>query len=170
MAGAKGIDALVSKLQEESSKLNKNAESVNDLLATFESRLNAASPGIDCWLNVDIEPTDESDVYDERDDTLAFSRHEAYRLGYTRLGEKWGLASRVVEVRSHGTVTTLTWHRPGEPHIPDQPKVVSIVQAPLAVRIRALELLPNLFEALISKARQRNETIERASSILKGTS
>jgi hypothetical protein len=166
MVDAKEIRTLILGLQLEASKLNQNADLVNRLLRSAEDQINIAAPGIELWLDDDIDPTDAD--YEEDDSGAAVSSF-AYRFGYSRLDQGWGLAAKkVVQCDPDGRRITLPWHRieiSPQTYDVNGPKVVPIASAPLSMRIQSLELLPALIRSLTEAVKKRNQTIERAASL-----
>jgi hypothetical protein len=175
MVNVNEIDSIISKLEIETSKFHKNAQIVNGLLERAEGKLVALRPGVKYWLSADIERSETADEYAETDEggevIKAYTFYEAYRIGFDRLSdEAWGLVAKVVEVRTNGSEHTLPWHRPGEgysTHAPD--KAVPIKNAPMTVRIAALEHIIELIERIMKVVAKRNSVIEKAASLLGDT-
>ncbi|MFZ0680055.1 hypothetical protein [Candidatus Binatus sp.] len=181
MTSKNEIDDLARALQTEADKYNKTSPNVTQLLGHADERFAEANPGVAAWLDNLIEKSDE-DIWwsDQRDYQGDYSKlgitFEAYQVGYARVGEGWGLASRVVRVNrrdgdgQEGQQLIVTkWHQVGERVVGAatiNDKVVPIRNAPMAVRIRALALVPKLLRELTDQVRTRNAAIEEATKRL----
>lgn len=181
MTDAKEIDDLANALQAEADKFNKASPRVTELLKLADERIGAANPGLEVWLNNYLEPGEDDEWWSDEDEDGESRRlgvtYEAYQVGYARVSDGWGLASRVVRVQTDNDYTddkrfVVQWHRIGEPPKArfgeDSPeKVVPLRNAPMGVRIKALQLIPQLLKELTEKLRERNAAIEGASKQLK---
>jgi hypothetical protein len=168
MAEAKTIDSLLVQLHSEAEGLDQDIASVTNLVRQADDRLRETAPNIVVWLGEDIEPTVDVEEYDE-EDRLICTSHRAYRIGWARVKDpdEWGLAARVVKVRG-GHDVALRWQKIDETQSPDHfPRMhVALQNAPVAVRIAALEKLPALIERLTREAKRRKEAIARAKHAL----
>lgn len=171
MTNAKEIDDLFMVLQTEANKFNAASPTVKLLLDLADQRLRTANPGVAAWLNNLLEPSENEEWWSDEDSNGESHRlgveFEAYQVGFARVGDGWGLASRTVQVNrfdedpSNDRIVVTNWHQLGE-MAGTHEKTVPIGNAPMGVRIAALELLPDLFRRLTEKVRQRNAAIESA--------
>jgi hypothetical protein len=180
MTDAREIDNLARALQIEAAKFNEAAPTVNNLLQLADEKLEAANPGVEFWLPQFFDQTEDEKLWagnelqgDEH--VIGFFFH-AYQVGYARIGEGWGLASRVVEVEKRDSgpqqVIVQPWRRladGGPIPIPlaGSAKAVPLRNAPMTVRIEALGSLPEIFKGLTELLGKRNLAVANATKQLK---
>lgn len=149
------------ELERETVGLDRESETIGNLVAEADKRLKKVAPKIPAWLDDEIEPTQ----------SLAGLNHFAYQVGWSRVSDaEWGLAARVVEVIPNAkgkekrvvkwrNIADLESPRPKDDDL-TAPLRIALHAAPLNVRLAALEKLPKLIRMLTKLARERKEALE----------
>jgi hypothetical protein len=121
------VAASFRQLEAAASQLNAVSDELGKSIAALDATLARLNLGVSTWVT----------VVDEQDGTTgAFWEH---RLGYTRVGSKWGLALR---------------HRYGFVYEEEQARCEEWLfnDAPRIYRIEAIDALPKLVDALVREA------------------
>lgn len=149
---------LFAEFEAEAAELNQVSDSINETIKTIETRLVSANAGIECFLE---QPLQESDperhgVTDANFDGHEWSDVYRYLLGFGKApGDGWRLLVKTVQSQtgydheadeSYGSETAL--------------KTFPLLEASRELRIRAIELIPDLVEALRNEAKRRVELIK----------
>ncbi len=127
---------LLSELEGLAHKLNAESNSINIIIDSVESRLQAANPGIECWL-CPLQAEDEDGAGDSGE------------LGFAKLSGTWRL---FIKNRTHKYVVSS--------------ELVPLSQTSRALRIAALRELPRLIEAITQKVRDNVQAIEDAKHLV----
>jgi hypothetical protein len=135
--------------------LNTSSNSINTILQAVEQQLIKANIGLEVWLESSAQHLSSSTSARDRDDCTRLTYTE---LGFTRLRDGWHIAARDFEVEtdSHGNE--------GEHVLTREP--YPIAQASRKERIEALQLLPDLIQALHAEATKAINTIEEAKKLI----
>ncbi len=122
------------QLSAAASELNAVSDELGKFVAALDSALKRLNLGIATWLRLESRE-DGSGNYAKRD------------LGYAKVGSKWGIALRMM-TGNHNAV--------------DESNNVEewlFNEAPRALRIEAVEKLPDLFESLVKEAESATRQI-----------
>ncbi len=128
------ISAPFKKLIESAAKLNKVSDQLTSQIEEIDGALKRLNLGVSAWVTVE-EEMDEDDS--------SWSREE---LGYTRIGNRWGVALKT----SSGFF--------GDPSQTDG-NFYSFSDAPRELRIRAVRQIPRLIECLSVEAENMIATL-----------
>ena len=126
------------QLSAAASQLNAVSDDLGKFVSALDTALRRLNLGIATWLRLDGRE-DGLGNYTKRD------------LGYAKIGGKWGIALRVVA---------------GNHNTPDVSTVEEWLfnEAPRALRIEAVEKLPDLFDGLVKEADDATRRIRSKSS------
>ena len=137
------LEGSLSKIASLSNTLNEASDQVSKQLAEIESALNAYRLGIEAWVK---EPfVDEYFTTDPDKDGNRHVLNEAKKLGYGKFRGKWGLLVESVTAGSEEV-----W----------LPETVFLNDAPRETRLKAVDKIPELLEAITG---QLVKTTEQAS-------
>jgi len=143
------IDTAVLELSSLASQLNKETDSLNDIILDLERRLGSTKVGVSIWL--------DNSLLAETGDGF---KQNAWVLGYAKIGDSWRIATKPItrtwertEEMDHGDLTDFTKDR-GEP--------VPLLNAPRAVRVDASAFLEQLVNELATKVKGFIANIEQA--------
>lgn len=114
--------------------LNTSTDELSKIFTSFDDALKKLNLGTTAWVTFD-EGSDERGFYSYPD-----------QLGYAKIASKWGLAIRQLKCDEHDGETELLqeW---------------LIAEAPRALRIRAIDGLPDLVESLVSEVQRTSQRI-----------
>lgn|SRR5262245_1061994 len=134
------LASVLGSFEAAASRLNEESNSVNTLLAKIEGQLVSANAGIETWLTG--QPLSSSDASGSTEGETAWTEQ---CLGFAKLNGKWCLAVKSIRV--------VSGFFEGDTNCPYTNKYVNnspvpLAQAPRALRIAALELLPELIKQL----------------------
>ena len=120
------VSASYQNLSAAATELNTLSDELGNLVQALDAALKKLNLGIASWIRLEGRE-DGSGNYSKRD------------LGYAKVGNRWGIALRVFN---------------GNHHAPDESTVEEWLfnDAPRALRIEAVERLPDLFEHLGKEA------------------
>jgi hypothetical protein len=125
-----------SNLSKASQELNTASEVFGTAVTSLEDAINALNPGVAAWVAVSSSSPDEDMPWQSVEE----------RLGYDKVDGRWGLALSTVEIDSSGDVSEsvqASWR---------------FKDAPRSLRLRAIDRVPELIEAL---AREASRTAKR---------
>jgi hypothetical protein len=134
------VSASYQQLSAAATQLNAVSDELSKFVTALDAALRKLNLGLATWLRLDGRE-DGLGNYTKRD------------LGYAKIGGKWGISLRVVA---------------GNHNTPDVSTVEEWLfnEAPRALRIEAVEKLPDLFELLVKEADDATRRIRnRASKI-----
>ena len=134
---------LFSELNKSVSELNAGTETVNSVLASVETQLTKMNLGFEVWV-----PDSLSSIQ------ITEYRYQDTELGFAKNGTDWSLAVRVREGESDPRAGDFDWYP-----LPI-PGSTRLLDASRQVRIKALQHIPELLEALKSKADEAAGTIK----------
>jgi hypothetical protein len=151
---------LLSDLTETAKTLNKESDSLNDLIAGCEDMLRRLNVGLEVW--VDRAPLNSSAWIEEDRNGEEFERGtEDVELGFTQtaatFGDEWQLALRWVRYETIDQRTTLH----------DVQKTKRLLDCSRNERIEALKHLPELVSNMKNEASEAVRAIEAAKRLLK---
>jgi hypothetical protein len=143
---------LLSAFESKAAKLNKSSDSINEIIKAVEERLVRANAGVAVFLEEPVLETGEPHR-DGGECTLS----DECQLGFTKFDSGWHLAVKKWVIRDFG---------------PEQGSdravlaVVPLLQAARNLRIRALEILRDLQEAINERVDRQDEVIAQAKTKL----
>jgi hypothetical protein len=126
---------LLSELNESAGELNAGTETVNSVLASVETQLTKMNLGIEVWVPDSLSSIQISEY-----------SYQDTELGFAKIGTNWSLAVRVREGKRDPLSGDFDWYP-----LPI-PGSTRLLDASRQVRIKALQHIPELLEALKSKA------------------
>lgn len=120
------VSASYQQLSAAATELNTLSDELSKFVQALDAALKKLNLGIASWIRLEGRE-DGSGNYSKRD------------LGYAKVGNRWGIALRAIH---------------GNHNAPDESKVEEWLfnDAPRALRIEAIEKLPDLFEHLSKEA------------------
>jgi hypothetical protein len=136
---------LLSELNKSASELNAGTERVNSVLASVETQLTKMNLGFEVWVPDSLSSFQISEY-----------RYQDTELGFAKTGTDWSLAVRVREGKRDPRSGDFGWYP-----LPI-PGSTRLLDASRQVRIKALQHIPELLEALKSKADEAAATIKEA--------
>jgi hypothetical protein len=150
------FDHLLSKFRRSAARLNEESDSINEIIASVERQLVEANAGFECWATpFRAEP---ERCYDNGDDNEGHLAWTETLVGFAKLEDAWRLAVKEREARKYNDEDRPTYSY-------DDPFALS--QASRSIRVAALGKLPELIEALSTKADSAVELIGRAKRLVK---
>ncbi len=126
---------LLSELKKSASELNAGTETVNSVLASVETQLTKMNLGFEVWVPDSLTSIQISEY-----------KYQDTELGFAKIGTHWSLAVRVREGKRDALSGDFDWYA-----LPI-PGSTRLLDAPRQVQIKALQHIPELLEALTSKA------------------
>ena len=148
------ITELLSELQKSAQQLNEASDSINEIISSIEKQIIDSKVGLERWVR--LNATEPTEVYDYNRNK--FIQREATDVGFAKLEDGWALAVR--------TVTYETAEGEEDPVVNyGTPERLS--RAPRALRIDALEKMPDLIKSLTLAATSKLEAIANAKKLTK---
>jgi len=141
---------LLCELNKSASELNAGTETVNSILASVETRLIKMNLGFEVWVPDSLTSIQISEYM-----------YQDTELGFAKIGTDWSLAVRVREGKRDPRSGDFDWYP-----LPI-PGSTRLLDASRQVRIKALQHIPELLEALKSKADEATATIKEAKKLIK---
>jgi hypothetical protein len=141
---------LLSELNKSASELNAETETVNSVLASVETQLIKMNLGFEVWVPDSLSSIQISEY-----------RYQDTELGFAKIGTDWSLAVRVREGKRDPRSGDFDWYP-----LPI-PGSTRLLDASRQVRIKALQHIPELLEALKSKTDEAAATIKEAKKLIK---
>ncbi len=151
---------VMANLEELSSKLkalNQESDQVNKILLDFEAKINAMNPGLEAWV-VDGSKVLNSRNYKENKKRYSLDTH----LGFGKHGDKYCLLFK--EITYVWEPNLLTGGSDWEQIDENLPR--PLLQAPRDFRIKALELMEDLIDAIKDKAEKTLGSIEKGREVV----
>src|SRR5271157_3111190 len=142
------FSSLLSELNKSASELNAGTETVNSVLASVETQLTKMNLGFEVWVPDSLSSIQVSEY-----------RYQDTELGFAKIGTDWSLAVRVREGKRDPRSGDFDWY--------PLPGSTRLLDASRQVRIKALQHIPELLEALKSKADEAAATIKEAKKLIK---
>jgi hypothetical protein len=139
------FSSLLSELDKSANELNAGTETVNSVLASVETQLTKMNLGFEVWVPDSLSSIQISEY-----------GYEDTELGLAKIGTDWSLAVRVREGKRDPLSGDFDWYP-----LPI-PGSTRLLDASRRVRIKALQHIPELLEALKSKADQAAATIKES--------
>jgi len=155
---------LLAELSASAKKLNRESDSLNDLIERLEATLQKINVGIEVWL--DRAPLESETIEDEapNDDELYEKEIEERQLGFTKLNSGWRLAVRTVTDKylhdRFGNIETNS----RQLRTADE---VELASCSRDIRINALKRFPQLVAKMKQEADTALEASERAKKFTK---
>jgi len=159
------LSTLLAELSASAKKLNRESDSLNDLIERLEATLQKINVGIEVWL--DRAPLESETIEDEapNDDELYEKEIEERQLGFTKLNSGWRLAVRTA---------TYKYEHDGFGHIVNNSLTlrqlaheVELASCSRDLRINALKRFPQLVAEMKQEADTALKAIERAKKFAK---
>ena len=152
----------IRELKSVSSRLNKSSDSLTSTLIQINDKLNDLNFGLTVWLDAPplssrlIEPS----LYHKKQHVYSVEEREI--LGYAKLKNGWGLAVK--------EVTSIHGYFEGDescPYTNDmEGQIRPLLDCSRDLRVRSVELLPELFKLLKEKAEKVTENLDKAQSFV----
>jgi hypothetical protein len=158
------IHTRLASLVQAAESLNRVSDSLNTTLDAVEKQLNAAHIGLEVWLSKGLATVLSNTSLEPRNEPIhgRIDRALCRELGFTKIHGKWCLAVRGTEHSSgYYQGNADCWGT--DSHVVEQP--IPLTQATREERIAALEILPELLEALEHRAVKATQTIEEATKV-----
>ena len=141
---------LLSELNKSAGELNAGTETVNSVLASVETQLTKMNLGFEVWVPDSLSSIQISEY-----------SYQDTELGFAKIGTDWSLAVRVREGKRDPRSGDFDWYP-----LPI-PGSTRLLDASRRVRIKALQHIPELLEALKSKADGAAAAIREAKKLIK---
>ena len=150
------MDTTDNELAELSRKLNQKTDSLNNTFTSFNEKLATLKIGVEAWVTVE-----EGDpFYDyEKDEHGNFPLHAETWLGYCRFERGWELAVRTVtrqETGNFGFQGEMIYKTV------EATDAIPLLNASRDIRVKAIEFIPRLLDAIKEKAQEILQSIEKA--------
>ena len=150
------LDSL-KELKTVSDRLNESSDSLNSLLDQINFNLNKLNLGLTIW--VDLPPMTSKSIEIPPHALDAYGAEAVELLGYTKTQTGWGLAVKEA-TRVHG-------YFEGDRNCPfsnqiDEGEIRPLSSCSRDLRLRSIELLPELFRALKTRAEEFVGALEEA--------
>jgi len=159
-----------------SERLNASTDQLNTELKAIEDRINALSLGVEAWVTKRPLQEEFSNEWAAlarnalaASATLGYATRSrtATELGYARFSDGWKLAVRTVTYPQTRTPGSIEWDEPmdvaGAGEICREAK--QLLRASRTLRMRAVDRIPDLIEALHAAGTQVAEAVEKARKI-----
>ncbi len=143
------LTQLLSTLTETAALLNRESDSMTELIKDLNTRLQTLNIGIEVWpitLDEEMEP-------DEDRDRVPVLVRNVTQLGYAKVGDTWSLAVRQVQ-HDDGDWSTIS-------------APMSLLHASRDLRLKAMAKLPVLLQELQYRAQGAVNAIQTAKKLLK---
>src|SRR5262245_15402563 len=88
---------LIADLTETAKTLNRESDSINELIGRFEEKIQEANLGLEVWLTDALESKPWTEE-DERGETIGRGTDNV-QLGFAKFREKWHLVTRIATYR-----------------------------------------------------------------------
>ena len=160
------LSTLLAELSASAKKLNRESDSLNDLIERLEATLQKINVGIEVWLDdAPLESeTSEDEAPNDHELELYEKEIEERQLGFTKLNSGWRLAVRTVTDKylhdRFGNIETNS----RQLRTADE---VELASCSRDLRINALKRFPQLVAKLKQEADTALEAIERAKKFTK---
>jgi hypothetical protein len=144
-------------------KLNAETDALQAALQTTQDKLNALRLGVEVWLDREpISASEWSDIEDEGGSPTGAREYLAEELGYGRdkYGDQWAL---LVRTRRYVEGPDSRGYTSQEEYFHSAPR--PLLGASRALRIAAVEHLPQLVDALKEHAAKALASIEKAKKL-----
>jgi len=145
-----------------SKRLNAATDEPNQVLESIQSRLNALSLGVEAWL--DSEESDALAIRVDEENGDGSRTLASVELGYGRYSDGWMLLVREVRYRQSYEPHALMW----EYEEGDRPSMVDtkpLLKASRHLRVKAVDRIPKLIDALTVEASNVIAAVEKAKKI-----
>jgi len=161
------LSTLLAELSASAKKLNRESDSLNDLIERLEATLQKINVGIEVWLDdAPLESeTSEDEAPNDHELELYEKEIEERQLGFTKLNSGWRLAVRTA---------TYKYEHDGFGHIVNNSLTlrqlaheVELASCSRDLRINALKRFPQLVAKMKQEADTALEAIERAKKFAK---
>ena len=153
---------LLSALTETAKTLNKESDSLNEVIGRCEQMLAGMKIGLEVW--VDTDPLESSAWTEERHTDEEVERGTMdTELGFAEVHGKWRLAVRVARYET----VDLRDNREISPRLYDVSQMTALLDASRRERIAALKHLPRLIEAMKREAEEAVKAIQNAKNLVK---
>jgi hypothetical protein len=141
----------LSDLSATAAKLNRESDSINATISGFQDTLRKLNIGIEVWVRDALSSKPWTEDGGERRGTID------YKLGFVKDSVEWTLAVRK-EI----------WQDRGDEWVVIEEKAPErLLEAPRSLRLKALELFPDLVRDLQAAAAEALKTIEQAKKFVK---
>jgi hypothetical protein len=170
------IDVDLEDLAHLSERLNANTDQLNTELKAIEDRINALSLGVEAWVTrrpLQEEFTNEWAALAKNALVASAALGDAKRsrtaaeLGYARFPDGWKLAVRTVTYPQTRTPGSIDWDEPAT--LGDAGEVCReakpLLRASRTLRMKAVDRIPDLIDALHAAGIQVAEAVEKARKI-----
>jgi hypothetical protein len=148
------ISQLLSELQKSAQQLNEASDSINEIISSIEKQIIDSKVGLERWVRLNI--TEPTEVYDHaRNKSI---QREATDLGFAKLEDGWALAIRAV------TYETADGE---EDPVVEYGEQERLSRAQRALRIDALEKMPDLIKSLTLAATSKLKAISEAKKLIR---
>jgi hypothetical protein len=138
------------KLSVVSNKLNRESDKLNETIASVNQELAKLSIGVEAWVGSILKG---DPWYREADDDQRYPLHDETWLGYYRFERGWELAVKTV-TRQRVDVD--------EEETVEVQDVLPLLNASRDIRVKAMDLIPQLLETIKFNAERLLGSIERA--------
>jgi hypothetical protein len=170
------IDMDLKDLADLSQRLNASTDQLNTELKAIEDRINTVSLGVEAWVTKSPLQEEFSNEWAAlASNALVASTlldghtrsRTATELGYARFPEGWRLAVRTVTYPQTRTPGSMEWDEPvgdaGSGEMCREAK--PLLRASRTLRMRAVDRIPDLIDALHTAATQVADAVEKARKI-----
>lgn len=165
-ADARMIDMSdLNDLEPLSKRLNAATDELNQVLESIQSRLNALALGVEAWLDDNEADTLARKASRDGDEEGAGARLlEVVELGYARHADGWAFVVRTVHYRQVNDPRDRNWD-----YVDDYPAMIGdvkpLLKAARHIRVKAVDRIPKLIDALQAEASKVIAAVEQAKKI-----
>jgi hypothetical protein len=143
-----------------SKRLNAATDELNKVLETIQTKLNALAIGVEVWLGSSPRHVLDSRIVDAKGNRRTIREAQ---LGYARQGEGWALVVRYASYDMTREANREEWeYVDGNPYAIE---VKPLLRAAREHRVRAVDVLPYLIDALKAEAEKVIGSVEKAKKV-----
>lgn len=146
-------------------KLNEKTDEFSNYLEAIQTTINSFSLGVEAWLN-NYELSRELTYRDDQDPRAADQRTvHVKELGYGRFGDEWAILVRQMEYTEAKEYRSGVGEWDFEEGSLHELSRKPLLRSSRGTRVRAVELIPKLIDALRDEATRVIEAVEQARKI-----
>ncbi len=161
------FSTLLSHLSTTAQQLNRESDSINEIIGRFQDTLRKLNVGIEVWVaesplsRQSRRSPSHTDTYEDREYQIYMETETCQELGFAKVGQDWSLVVRESsyerEEQSYHWQDEADWRLFSRTD-PRQ----RLLEAPRALRLKALQVFPDLLKELTDEAAAALKTIHEA--------
>ncbi len=142
-----------------SKRLNTASDELNEAIESIQRKINTLSLGVEVWLT-DAQAELSHEIL--TDDDTRYARVQ--ELGYGRFGDNWALLVRTADYELRRDESDGDWLYANPEH-PLHVRVQPLLKTSRQIRVKAVDLIPGLVDALQRSATTVVDAVEKAKKL-----